>query len=478
MKNCLIILSLVFGFSYKVHAQGGGSISGYDATSSAFGKTSTAISTGLFAVGKNPANILNVKKYWEVVSVFPLPSFNFRVGTDFITLKDYNYYFCGVTDAQNKKTGRYLSLDDKEKLKSIFEGGELIFTDLSAQIFSVLYKPNTSIGAFAFSIFDVASASMNFPQDIITLGLYGNDISKVFNFNDADCSAWWIRKYSFSYAKNFPDLVPKYMKELSIGISCNVVTGFAYAGINEVDVTTGTSFKNEIIGKSKFIAYSSFSKSLNVEYDFENVSEKKRYSFNLFPSPAGFGFGFDFGFNLNVNDVTRIALAVTDIGKIKWTERVAEFSSNSDLFLDDITNKKQRDSLVDNLFGDGKFVGSIITDLPTALRFGFSLQLNKPMNYAGKFLFAMDYNQGFNNQPGNSKIARFSFGLEWVPPNWIFAFRTGCSLGGYDKFGWALGLGIESGLLEFNFALPEFQYLFTPDKAKKIAFSCDSRWRF
>lgn len=478
MKNYLIILSLVCGFFCKIHAQGGGSISGYDATSSALGKTSTAISKGLFAVGKNPANILNVKKYWEVVSVFPLPSFNFRVGTDFITLKDYNYYFGGVTDAQNKKTGRYLSLDDKEKLKSIFEGGGLVFTDLSAQVFSVLYKPNTSIGAFAFSIFDVASASMNFPQDIITLGLYGNDISKVFNFNDADCSAWWIRKYSFSYAKSFPDLVPKYMKELSIGISLNIVSGFAYAGINEVDVTTGTSFKNEIIGKSKFIAYSSFSKSLNVEYDFENVSEKKSYSFNLFPSPAGFGFGFDFGFNLNVNDVTRIALAVTDIGKIKWTERVAEFSSDNDLFLDDITNKKQRDSLVDNLFGDGKFVGSIITDLPTALRFGFALQLDKPMNYSGKVLFGFDYNQGFNNQPGNSKIARFSFGVEWFPPNWILGFRSGCTLGGYDKFGWALGLGIESGLLEFNFALPEFQYLFTPDKAKKIAFACDSRWRF
>jgi hypothetical protein len=174
------------------------------------------------------------------------------------------------------------------------------------------------------------------------------------------------------------------------------------------------------------------------------------------------------------------AFALTDLGSIKWTKNVVEFKSNKAIYLDDISNKEQRDSLTEALTGkeSGKYINELKTNLASVIRAGVLLQADKYFNLQSRMLIALDYNQGLNDQPGNSKKPRFSVGVDWSPANWILALRSGFSVGGIDKFNWGFGFGLDFNILELNFGTPDFQYLFSPSSAKRITFAIDSRWKF
>jgi hypothetical protein len=96
--------------------------------------------------------------------------------------------------------------------------------------------------------------------------------------------------------------------------------------------------------------------------------------------------------------------------------------------------------------------------------------------FPGKLLLAFDYNQGFNEMPGNSMKPRFSSGADWAL-NW-FALRTGVSIGGIDKFNWGLGFGLDFGLLEINFGTSDFESVVSPNSAKRVSIGIDSVWKF
>ena len=71
-------------------------------------------------------------------------------------------------------------------------------------------------------------------------------------------------------------------------------------------------------------------------------------------------------------------------------------------------------------------IESFSTGLPTAFRFGLGFMLNEEDNFLpGTLLLGLDYNQGFNDLPGNSKTPRVSFGFEWKPGDWIPYLRSG-----------------------------------------------------
>jgi hypothetical protein len=105
------------------------------------------------------------------------------------------------------------------------------------------------------------------------------------------------------------------------------------------------------------------------------------------------------------------------------------------------------------------------------------LNINKN-KFPGTFLFAFDYNQGLNNEPGNSLNPRFSFGIEWKPLDWIPYIRSGVSFGGLLGFHWGLGLGIDAGFLEFNIGTLDLQSVLVPEKGKYFSIALDSVWKF
>lgn len=473
MKSCKLFFILVFIFSANAYSQSGGSIGMSDARSDAMGKTKVTSSFGLRALGNNPANLFSDSlKHVEFIIPFPLPTISGSVGTNFISVDEYNYFFGYSTkDADGKTVGRYLNDSDKSRLKNLFADGGAVTSDAHVQFFAISVKPSNAFGTIAFSMSDVISSNLTFPQGIVSIALDGNPVNQVYNFNDTKMKAWWLRKYSLSYARSL-NILPVF-KQISVGVSFNIIQGFAYAGLDHVNTQLTTGDGDVITGKGDFLAYAAFSPDFNVKYDFDkSTTAKKDFKFSAFPTPAGNGFGFDFGVNAKLNDVWSFGFAVTDIGSVTWNKNAAQYSSNLPIYLDDLTNQSQRDSLVKALTGKdgGKYISEFSTNLATALRFGASMNINN------KLLLAFDYNQGFNDQPGNSKKPRFSIGADWMFG--FFALRTGFSFGGFDRFNWGMGCGFDFGFLEMNLGTPDFESVVSPNTAKRITFAIDSRWKF
>jgi len=476
MKTFLLNILL----AVTIFAQAGGSVGTSDARSVGMAKTYTAASRGIFSIGHNPANLMfSDDNHFEMTTVFPLPNLRLRTGTDFLTIEDYNYFFGGVEQPDGSVDGRELTIADKDRLKSLFNDGGFFVADFSTSVLSVSYKASDAVGAFALGVEDIVSFKLNFPEQFIHLALDGNTAGKIYNFNDADMKGWWLRNYSLSYARDLAEIPQDIFKKISAGITLKYVQGFSYAGTEHVKSYFETGANNQLITHGDFLAYAAFSPDMNVKYDFDSTETDNESSFSPFPTPAGTGFGFDLGLSAQLDEVWSFGLAVTDIGNITWNKNVAQYSSNQAFYLTDITDDDILDSVKNSFVGEGQYVNEISTALPTALRMGVAFELHKLVaSFPGQMLVALDYNQGFNNQPRNSTKPRFSMGLEWKPMDWIPYIRTGVSVGGRDAFGWAFGLGIDAGFLDFNFASPDFHYLLMANNAKRVALSLDTRWKF
>lgn len=474
-KIILIFVISLFLFAESLAQYG--SIGASSARSMAMGKSYVSSSRGINSLGINPANLsYNPDGAVDFSLVLPLPLFSVRTGSDVLTIDDMNYFFGGV-DGKS----RLLTTEDKSRLSEMFSDGGTMFFNAAVNIMAVSYKHDESIGAFAFAINDQLGSSISLPQGLIDIALNGNPIGKEYKFDDTDLKSWWIRNYSLSYSRELSELKLDMFDRVAAGISLKMVHGFAYAGINEFNTVLRTTGDNEISGTASYSGNSSFSEDFAVRYKGDPDLGLDG-SAGPFPSPAGSGFGFDLGFAVTMDKLWNFSLAITDIGSISWDNNAREFSDNSNFFFDDITDKKQRDSLENILLafnGESKKVGSFSTSLPTALRLGASYLFEEEASgIPGTLLVEANYNQGFNDMPGNSMTPRFSIGTEWKPMDWVPFIRTGFSFGGYDGFGWGFGLGVDiANLVELNFATSDMQSFLAPNASKHISFALGSRWK-
>jgi len=471
-RNLSFIILLAIVFSPHAFPQFGSSGT-VDARSTGLAKTYNSTSMGIYSIGINPANLSVMNEgSVEFSTIIPLPLISFHSGTDFLSMNQLNYYFGGV----NGKS-RVLTESDKQDFNNLFADGGSVFANFSTSLFSFALKPGIEVGTFAISIIDFAGGNFTIPQAIVDLGLNGNQPGKKYDFNDEKFKSWWIRNYGISYSREFKMESESWLKNISAGVSLKFVHGYYYAGIEKINTNLETGTYNEIQGNADMIGYSAFSDDFGVKYDFDSLQHQSK--FGLFMPPAGKGFGFDIGLSFLLQDNWNISLALTDIGSINWTKNTAKFFAAGAILIDDLTNQKQLDSLKDKFTGDAEKIESFSTGLPTVFRFGLGYQLNEEDNFLpGTLLLGLDYNQGFNDLPGNSKTPRVSFGFEWKPGDWIPYLRSGVSLGGADGFAWAVGLGMYTGVIEFNFATSYFQTIVAPNSAKQISVAFGSRWKF
>jgi len=463
-----------------VYSQSVGSIGLSDARSLGMAGTYVLSAKGLYSIGINPANLnYGNQKNVELILPLPLPHISVKAGTNFLTIEEYNYFFGYSTiNKQGEKVGRYLTEDDKSRLKNLFKDGGSISVENYVQLFGLAITPSNKFGTIAFAIGDVVSANIIFPNTIIELAIDGNKLNTIYNFSQTDLKSWWLRKYSFSYSNSLITIPG--IKNITFGISANYIQGFSYLSIDKVNTEILTDNNYAFSGNSSFLAHSAFSPDFGVNYDFD-TSPDRETSWSAFPKPAGTGIGIDLGIVLNLNNSWAFGVSITDLGSINWNQNVAEYQSNNPVYLDDLTNQSSVDSLLDLLSGknSGKIINSIKTSLASALHCGLSFQSDEIFDgtLPGKILFEIDYNKGFNIMPGNSIKDRLSFGVDWGLTR-LFSFRTGVSFGGIDKFNWGLGFGFDFNILEINVGTPDFQYIISPNTAKRIVVGIDSRWKF
>ncbi len=473
-------IKIIFAFLFVPSlflAQGLGSIGNSDAISSGMANTYVSNSRGAYSVYKNPANLsFNEIGSVEIATIFPIPNFSTIAGTDFMSVSEFNYFFGG----DGNGNPRHLNDEDKARFVNLFEDGGQIFADLSVNYLSVVFNAGEDVGTFAFSMSDNVSELTVIPQGLVELAMYGNPPGSVYELNDMRFSANAMRDFTLSYSRDITDLFGDLLDldNVSAGISLKYIQGLAYAETESVNMVFTTNEDHSINVSGQFIGYASTSPDFNFDYGVDSTdSDDKEFDFSLMPETAGAGVGIDFGLTAKMDAFT-FGFAITDIGGITWNNNVVKYESDFSIDILDATDEGILDSLEEAIKADGVYIDEVTSSLPTALRLGASVQVDELIGaIPGRLLVALDYNQGFNDVPRNSKNPRFSLGIEWRP--WeIWPLRTGFSVGGRDGFYWSVGSGIDVDLFEFSFALTNFNGWVQANETNRLALTLGSRWRF
>lgn len=448
---CLIYSVSLFAVNERTNLQGKG-----------MGRTFTTIARGINTIGINPANLSYKNSYTVDFNLF---NFSLSTSSDLIDFRLYNKYFTG------DENGDPIFLTDaaKREILQVFPSG-LAQTGFNLDFVLFALSVNAGkAGSFAFTASERVGLSILMPKDYLEFVLYGNPLNKKYDFSKTYFNTIWCREYSISYAHEIPE--PD-LKFLSAGISLKLIHGYAFAEISHNRTYLTTDNESKISGKVDYQV-----KMAGIDLLLEENNEH----YSPFPSPAGTGFGFDIGFSGNISEILTVGVAVTDIGKIRWNSNTFEHSGYAEFSIDDPkTAQEQLDSLGKIFENTNKKISSFKSSLPTVLRIGLGYKLDKAPfinNFPGEMTIAFDYNQGFNNAAGNTKIPRFSLGLEYKPWKWL-PIRTGISIGGYQGFNWAMGTGLIFSFMDLEFATENLEALIFPNSADGISLGLGIKLKF
>ncbi len=476
MKYNLIIIIVLLSV-FNLTAQNGSSLSYPDARSVAMGSQFAVTSLGVYSINGNPANLAISKNSIEISTILPIPNFSGSTGSDFMSISDYNYYFGGVQDESGFPISRFLTTDDKQNLLSKFDSGNEVRTSGIINLLAVSVSPGEEIGSFAFSVNDVAGQKFALPKDLIELALYGNEIGKEYDLQDFKLSSSYLREYDLSYARDFSNLIGDVFTQFTAGITFKYINGYAYSEIEKADtkIVTNDDYSIRVINNMK--ANFAVSRDLGVNWDFDKT--ERNSSFGAFLDPVGTGWGLNLGFAAKLEDTWTFGLSITNIGSVHWNRETVSYKANVNVLITYITNSELLDTLASTVEPTGSYSNGFYSNLPTALRMGATLRLDKIIegNFPGEMLLALGYNQGFNNGVNNTTIPLLSIGFEWKPIE-VIPIRSGIAIGGIDGIAWSFGFGIDARIVEFNLATSNMTTVFQGNDSKIVHVVFGSRWKF
>jgi len=453
----------------------------------AMARTYTASSRGIDALGLNPANLaLDDRGSTVTFQIPPFTGIGVLAGSDFINYKIYQDDFTGVDslgadgqpalDKNGKaiRIGKTLSEADKQEILGLFPGG-ISHTQANFNIteFGLTVRSNT-IGSFGLSVSDHAAINLDIPQGYLQTLLEAFPANgAVYSLDGTSVKASWTREFNLSYARMLPVKLG-WAKNIAVGVGLKYVQGFAYLG---TDHYTGaiqilpTYYPGNVLntqaisGNVNFLQYMS-------GVNFDSTSSASEF----LGKPAGRGMGVDLGFSAEVFPALRVAASLTDLGKITWSQNTKVITGNSNFTVADIGNK---DSVKNYFKGEKYDTTSFKTSLPTAIHIGGELQVDKApfvSYFPGQLLVAADLNVGFNNEPGNTTIPRFSIGTEYRPIG-AFPIRTGITVGGRERFNWSLGFGINTPIWDLDLGTESIGLLTSPNSFHTGSITLGMRFR-
>jgi len=414
-------------------------------------RTFVASSSGLDAVGINPANLAVPD---EAIVTFSLIRFGVHVGSDFLNYGMYKDYFTGV-ETDSGRVGRYLNDADKQNiLRSFPDGLGRIASHLEVRPLGLSVRIG-DYGTVAVTATEYVMVNGMVPRDYAAFLLYGNTPGSVYDFSATSAYAAWMREYALSFGRELP--CPFFLKSLSAGAAVKLIHGLGYFGIARFNTRLETGTDGILNGRIDVLGRLA---------GMESFRGTDNAGFDMFPAPAGTGFGVDLGVASEIFDYLRVGLAVTDIGSVEWTRGVEEMYALASIRMDDPLNEAQRDSIEEAVHGETRPGENFSSELPTTFRVGVAVELHRvpalKSIFWGEWTLACDYNLGLVEGAGAAQVGRFSTGLEFRP--WSFLpLRTGISVGGTDDFTFALGFGLHFGVFDFDIASEHLNFLLEED---------------
>jgi hypothetical protein len=437
------------------------------------GRTFTAVSRGLDAIGLNPANLALSDRGNTVT--FQFAPFGLAVGSDFLNYKVYNDFFTGIdeVDANGNTTrvGKRLTDQDKQDILALFPGG-IANTQANVDVMPFGISVQKGRVGVALSVTERVAANLDLPEGYLKMLLNGFPIQGAsYSLDNTSVTASWMREYNISGAYLLPYEFG-IVKNISVGMGVKYMQGFGYFGtrryngVIETSVTSDAPNQIQAMSLHTSLDFVQFRSSIPFDSVGENIMK-----------PAGTGMGFDLGVSAQLLEGIRVAASVTDIGSMTWDKNTKAIVANSDMTLYSY-NKQMGDSLANSFKGKTIDTTSFKTNLPTALHLGGAVEVDKFVSkIPGRLTVAADLHVGFNDEPGNSKKAQIGLGLEWVPIGFL-PLRTGLLFGGREKFGWSAGLGFHIGnFLDIDLATASIALLTNPDSFRTGSFTFGMRWR-
>ncbi len=427
-------------------------------------------SYSVLGIGINPAYLAIAPDTNNYITI-QFPNISFKAIESSMTLEDFNKYF-------NYPKAKYLTDAEKAEFFNKFEDENGFYFNLGSTVFAIAAQFDKNLGTFGLSSTDYLAGTSNVPLTLIDLLINGNQKNKVYKFDDFSFKMWWIRSYSLSWAKQifkFDD--NSFIKSINAGITAKYYNGFAYAGIDKFSANLHTGENNELTGHIDYLAQAALSTDLGNEYEFENVKYSDNTSF--FNKPSGSGFGFDIGFSALLSSNLTVGIAITDIGSINWDNHVAEYKANGDIYIDDLLDEEQRNEL-ENFIEDSSYaINNYSTNLPTALRFNLSYKISQAFeHFPGNMSLHFGYNQGFNDNPGNTITPRFAFGIFWETLPYLPIIMTGLSNNRAGDIAWSFGLGYNTSIVDFAISTQNLLNLVSNSNYPHVSAALNFIWKF
>jgi len=360
----------------------------------AMGGAHVGLARGVYAPLYNPANI-GLSEYRE--NAVEVAGVGVQINNNSFTLEDYNEY-----------TGALLTENDKSViLGKIPAEGLKITAEAEAGAMSV------SLGSLVMSINGVAATEVNLGKDALRLFLEGNGINEEFTLDGMYSEAIAYGSAGLSYG------IPVYVsgtRQLALGATVKYIRGFAYEDVVELSggvVTLASGF----FGEGTMIART---------------------------ATGGSGYAMDIGAALKLNDSYTAGVSFSNVfSNITWNHETEEHGYHFEL--DTLNIDQIDDDSIDVSEDWSEPIDDFSTGLPTVMRAGLA-------NIDGRFLWAVDYIQGFKLAAGSSSKPRIAVGIEYrlLSP---LPIRAGYSLGGGKGSVISGGLGVDMSLFHFDIAL-------------------------
>lgn len=438
------------------------------------GRTFTALSRGLDAVGTNPANLaLDDRNATATLNLAPV---GFSLGSDFVNLKIYNDFFTGMEDPANPggdRLAKQLSDADKKEILGLFPGGTGR-TQLGMEVAPI--GLSLQIGRFGFGFVPSAQVAMNvdLSEDYMKFLLNGfEENGSVYTFNGTavNAAATVGANASFAYVLPFDSYN---ISDIAVGFGVKYLVGLAFIATEKYDATIQSLvYKSNGPNNTQIID----SMLINGNFDF------LQYTAIVDPDdvgPVGSGLGFDVGLNATLFNSFQVGVSVTDIGKMKWDKNTKAITGRSTISITQLGDKANQDSLSNAFKGETKDTTAFEFDLPTQFHIGVAARIDEIVTAIPfRWIVAVDMHVGFNDVAGNTKLAQFGIGTEVDPLAGWLPIRTGILIGGRERFAWSAGFGIHiANTFDLDFATQSIAILTNPESFRTGSFTMGMRFRF
>ncbi len=384
----------------------------------AMGGAYMGLAKGVYAPLYNPGNI-GITDFRQ--KGLELAGVGVEIRNNSFGLKDYNRY-----------TGATLTENDKSVILGMIPAEGLQISAV-AEASAV----SLSLGSFVFSFNGYAATETDINRDVLSVLFDGNQLNDSIDLNGNYSEAIAYASGGISYGRS---IYKSGTRQMGLGATFKYIRGIAYERITDITgdiITLATGFE----GEGTMIAQT---------------------------STGGSGFSMDIGATLKFNDNYTAGITFENlISNISWGDNTREHYYNFHFDTLTLENMDKDSIIVSDDYS--KDIADFKSNLPCIMKIGVA-------NTSGRFIWAVDWTQGFKPAAGSSSKPRLSAGAEYQFTGFL-PVRLGYSLGGGRNSSLSGGLGLDFKLFYLDLALA-YHSLFKFSSTKGLHLAVSTGFRF